>query len=213
MSIAIDTSDDIKRPGFVDATTVDTVHRTAPTVPSGADRPETIPIGTEQLRAMSGDFSVATTARQSDGPSPSISIQINDASLAGAPSESSDAATFDSTASLSRVAKRPLVIVGGAALVLAIVFGAAFLLTHKKPAAALPAPPATLFASPPPSPPPTPAAAPAAPAPAPTINVGAAAAPGPEPSSEPKPVEAKHRHLRKRAKQQDLDPHGLPIVD
>src|SRR5581483_6158754 len=53
MSIAVGTSDDINRRSLGDATTLDT-RKTGPTFSSRPDRRRTVPVGTGQLRIVSG---------------------------------------------------------------------------------------------------------------------------------------------------------------
>ena len=209
---------------------------TAPTVV--AKREATIALTTSELKDGAEDVHTATTARRpGETNSGSISLVIDEASQSREVPESKaigEAPAPDTTAR-NRFRNRPVLIVGGAGVVFALVFGTALLITHRKgPGHELLGPPSALTWHPPPAGKVGPPALPTSPQPvvpmpettAPTIPVSKpSASTSPE---EPAPthvvpahsavsVEAAdpqrkhHTHKRLKPTGPQLDPHGIAI--
>ena len=183
---------------------------TAPTVV--AKREATIALTTAELKAGSDEIHSATTARQpGHSDTGSLSLVIDEASRSQA------APPFRSTREIQATETRPprqfrnvpVLIVGGAAVVFALVFGAALSVTHRKgPVAQVVSPPPELIA---PAPPLAKVAA-TPPVVVQSVPPAVVAPPAPPPQAGPSvPLPTKH-HAHKRLKAAvQLDQHGIAI--
>ncbi|HVZ88946.1 MAG TPA: serine/threonine-protein kinase [Polyangia bacterium] len=220
-------------PTFTD---LDVTNGTGPTVPAKAVN-DTIALTTGELKEDAGDLTSATTTRRpAEGATRSLSLVIDEV---GEPAESLPPVTSAPQASAeaptrSVVHNKPAMIVLAALVLFAGVFGASYLLTHRKDAPSPLAQPSVDLTRP------QPAAAPPAPPPPPMLPAAASASVQPPPAEPVVPARApktnealvpqagleklssatapssppKHHAHKKPTSQSVLrDPHGIPIPD
>ncbi len=223
-------------------TTVDVTRGSGPTVRAKASNTnDTIALTTAELKDAAGEPNLATTTRRPvAGESRSLSLVIDEASqpIASLPSAPSAPQATAETTSRRFVRNKPAMIVLGALVLFAAVFGVSYFLTHRRDAApSLVKPPVDLTnpqttgaaPAPPTAPPlPTPAAAavpiqppptaPAVPAPAakttPEAHIPAAVSdrvPNATPPASSPTASPKHHAHKKTPTHPTLDPHGIPI--
>ncbi|HVV53340.1 MAG TPA: protein kinase [Polyangia bacterium] len=209
---------------------------TAPTVV--AKRESTIALTTSELRESSQEVHGATFARPSGHPeSGGISLVIDEASEAVPGPKPPGAPPAIETTARNPFRNRPALIVGGAGVLLTLVFGAALLITHRAGAGRQPLSPPAALAShsatggkvPPPQPSAPPRHVGSA---AETANTGAATIPSSSPTSrvpmEPAPVSEsapdaalsvkpapgpspRHPHKKPKRAAPQFDAHGIAI--